>query len=65
MMSVLTALFDEFETLRSKRMLVIGSLVFCLSASSVYFCTQVGNGFLRIDLWIYLPNSLYSWASAS
>jgi len=42
MMSVITALFDEFETLRSKRTIVISSLVFCLTASSVYFCTQVG-----------------------
>uniref|UniRef100_A0A6P4F432 Sodium- and chloride-dependent glycine transporter 1 n=1 Tax=Drosophila rhopaloa TaxID=1041015 RepID=A0A6P4F432_DRORH len=42
MMNVLTALFDEFETLRSRRNLVICSLVFCLTASSVYFCTQLG-----------------------
>ncbi|KAH8355834.1 hypothetical protein KR200_010720 [Drosophila serrata] len=42
MMSVVTALFDEFEALRSKRILVIGSLVFGLSASSAYFCTQLG-----------------------
>ncbi|XP_017060348.1 sodium- and chloride-dependent glycine transporter 1 [Drosophila ficusphila] len=42
MMSVLTGLFDEFEALRSKRTLVICSLVLCLTASSVYFCTQLG-----------------------
>nr|XP_016945902.1 sodium- and chloride-dependent glycine transporter 1 [Drosophila suzukii]XP_016945903.1 sodium- and chloride-dependent glycine transporter 1 [Drosophila suzukii]XP_036678006.1 sodium- and chloride-dependent glycine transporter 1 [Drosophila suzukii] len=42
MMSVITALFDEFETMRSKRTIVISSLVFCLTASSVYFCTQLG-----------------------
>ncbi|XP_033173101.1 sodium- and chloride-dependent GABA transporter 1 isoform X1 [Drosophila mauritiana] len=42
MMSVVTALFDEFETLRSRRILVISSLVFCLTAFSVYFCTQLG-----------------------
>ncbi|KAI8042935.1 sodium- and chloride-dependent glycine transporter 1-like [Drosophila gunungcola] len=42
MMNVLTALFDEFETLRSRRTTVICSLVLCLTASSVYFCTQLG-----------------------
>ncbi|EDX04120.1 GD22474 [Drosophila simulans] len=42
MMSVVTALFDEFETLRSRRILVISTLIFCLTASSVYFCTQLG-----------------------
>ncbi|XP_044250991.1 sodium- and chloride-dependent glycine transporter 1 [Drosophila takahashii] len=42
MMSVITALFDEFETFRSKRTIVICSLVLCLTVSSVYFCTQLG-----------------------
>ncbi|KAH8413292.1 hypothetical protein KR009_009762 [Drosophila setifemur] len=42
MMSVLTAVFDEFEMLRSRKMPVTCFLVFCLTASSVYFCTQLG-----------------------
>ncbi|XP_032592332.1 sodium- and chloride-dependent glycine transporter 1 isoform X2 [Drosophila grimshawi] len=42
MMSVLTAIFDEFEQLRPKKKPITILLVLCLMATSVYFCTQMG-----------------------
>ncbi|XP_034474099.1 sodium- and chloride-dependent glycine transporter 1 [Drosophila innubila] len=42
MMSVLTALFDEFEVLHKIKRQVTIILVLCLTSISVYFCTQLG-----------------------
>ncbi|XP_022230627.2 sodium- and chloride-dependent GABA transporter 1 [Drosophila obscura] len=42
LLSVLTSLFDEFEWLRCRKMPIICSLIFCLAATSLYFCTQLG-----------------------
>ncbi|KAH8271079.1 hypothetical protein KR018_007377 [Drosophila ironensis] len=51
LMSILTAVFDEFESLRARRTFVMSFLVMCLTLSSVYFCTQRGFDQLTI-----LPN---------
>ncbi|KAH8377339.1 hypothetical protein KR093_004972 [Drosophila rubida] len=42
MMSVLTAIFDEFEQLRQLKRRITILLSLCLMASSIYFCTQLG-----------------------
>ncbi|EDV31364.1 uncharacterized protein Dana_GF14587, isoform D [Drosophila ananassae] len=42
MMSILTALFDEFEILRAKKTPIVCLLVFVLAGTSVFFCTQYG-----------------------
>lgn len=42
MMSVLTALFDEFEQLRPRKQQFTILLTLCLTAISIYFCTQLG-----------------------
>ncbi|KAH8262799.1 hypothetical protein KR044_000365 [Drosophila immigrans] len=42
MMSVLTAIFDEFEQLRHLKRRITILLSLCLMASSIYFCTQLG-----------------------
>ena len=41
MMTVLTAIFDEFEKLRSKKTSITIGLVFLMLLISVYFCTKV------------------------
>ncbi|XP_015035842.2 sodium- and chloride-dependent glycine transporter 1-like [Drosophila pseudoobscura] len=48
LLSVVTSLFDEFECLRSRKMPIICTLIFCLAATSVYFCTQLGFSQLNL-----------------
>uniref|UniRef100_W8ARF3 Sodium-and chloride-dependent glycine transporter 1 n=5 Tax=Ceratitis capitata TaxID=7213 RepID=W8ARF3_CERCA len=51
MMSVLTALFDEYEQLRTKKSRITIALSLLMLAVSIYFCTK--KGFEHLDL---LPN---------
>ncbi|XP_067624086.1 sodium- and chloride-dependent glycine transporter 1 isoform X2 [Eurosta solidaginis] len=51
MMSVLTALFDEYEQLRTKKSRITIALVLLMLTVSIYFCTK--KGFEHLDL---LPN---------
>ncbi|XP_018798472.1 PREDICTED: sodium- and chloride-dependent glycine transporter 1 [Bactrocera latifrons] len=51
MMSVLTALFDEYEQLRTKKSRITIALTLLMMTVSIYFCTK--KGFEHLDL---LPN---------
>ncbi|XP_032294207.1 sodium- and chloride-dependent glycine transporter 1 [Drosophila virilis] len=52
MMSVLTALFDEFEQLRPKKKPITILLALSLMATSIYFCTQ--RGFRQVSALSYM-----------
>ncbi|ALC38961.1 CG13796 [Drosophila busckii] len=52
LLSVLTALFDEFEQLRPRKRPTTILLVLCLMLSSIYFCTQMG--FAQVSALCYV-----------
>lgn len=60
MMTVLTAIFDEFEKLRMRKSIITAGSVFVMLLTSMYFCTKVNTAPFPISRYRCLPNSIIS-----